>query len=198
MANTKEDRAENIPSDFLSPFLDGLGQLPRLMVDGMLNQAETEDEKQVIRTLGVAIGNQFTELIGYIRERSDTLSAQQREESQRVLRVASANSMIGSGSGLAANLGSQVAKIGLSGIIREIKKIVQMLLDAFGIKIPKWLNALFLVIDELVDLFLSTGSPALAGILSKMEQDHLAERALSVRLQREYELRAELDHEENA
>lgn len=72
-----------------------------------------------------------------------------------------------------------------------------MLLEAFGIKIPKWLEVLFLLIDEIVKLFFSTGSPSLASILSRMEQDYLAELTQVSRLQRENDLRSELDNEEN-
>ena len=105
--------------------------------------------------------------------------------------------MTASASKLAINLAPQVAKIGLVGIIREIKKIITMLLDAFGIKIPKWLAAVFTLIDELANLFSSTGSPGLASTLSRMEQDYLAELTHLSRLQRENELRSEFDSEEN-
>jgi hypothetical protein len=197
MADAKVDKTDTTPTDLLSEFLRGLVQLPKVMVDGMLNQAESEDEREVIRTLGNTLSNQFSELTVYIRERSGKLSAQQRQESEQVLRLSSAGSLIASGSSLAANLAPQVAKIGLVGIIREIKKIIRMLLEAFGIKIPKWLDILLTLIDELVDLFFSTGSPSLASTLSKMEQDYLAELTQLARLQRENELRADLGNEEN-
>lgn len=197
MADAKEDKAGAIPTDLLSQFLQGLDQLPRVMVDGMLNQAENEDEKIVIRTLGEALQSQFQGLAGFIGERAGRLSPQQRQESEQVLRLASAGPLIASGSSLAGNLAPQVAKIGLAGIIREIKKIIRMLLDAFGIKLPKWFDVLLTLIDELVNLFFSTGSPSLAGTLSSMERDHLDELTATVRLQRENELRAERSDDEN-
>lgn len=197
MADTKGDKTESATTDLLSPFLRDLEKLPGIMVEGMLNQAENEDEKVVLRALGGTLQSQFSELVGFIRERGGRLSAQQKQESDQVLRLSSAGSLIASGSGLSANLGTQVAKIGLAGIIKEIKKIVPMLLEAFGIKIPKWLDALLTVIDELVNLFLSTGSPGLAGILSRMEQDYLKELGDLARLQRERRLQTESDNEEN-
>lgn len=196
MANARGDKADNTPIDLLSKFLGDLGQLPRIMTEGMLNQAENEDEKEVIRSLGGILEGQFSELAGFIRARSGRLSAQQRQDTEQVLRLSSAESVIASGSALAANLVSPVAKIGLAGIIRDIKKIIRMLLEAFGIRIPRWLEVLLLLIDEIVNLFFSTGSPALANTLSRMEQDHLAELTQLARLQRESEVRADLDNEE--
>jgi hypothetical protein len=199
MADAKGDKTGPAPTDLLSKFLGDLEQLPRIMIDGMLNQAGNEDEKVVIRALGGTLQNQFSELVGFIREQGgDRLSVQQRQESEQVLRLSAAGSLIASGSGLATSLGPQVAKIGLAGIVKEIKKIIPKLLEAFGIKIPKWLDVLLTVIDELLNLFLSTGSPSLAGTLSRMEQDYLAELTHLSRLQRENELRAERDNEENA
>jgi len=197
MADVKTDKADTAPTDLLSKFLGDLAQLPKIMVDGMLKQADSEDEKEVIRALGGTLNSQFSELTVYIRERAGKLSVQQKQESEQVLRLSSAGSLIANGSSLAANLTSQVAKIGLVGIVMEIKKIIRMLLEAFGIKIPKWLEVLFLLIDEIVKLFFSTGSPSLASILSRMEQDYLAELTQVSRLQRENDLRSELDNEEN-
>lgn len=197
MANAKEDKPDTAPTDLLSKFLGDLAQFPKIMVDGMLNQAENEDEKVVIQSLGGTLTSQFSELAGFIRERGGRLSVQQRQESEQVLRLSSAESLIASGSSLAINLAPQVAKIGLVGIVMEIKKIIKMLLEAFGIKIPKWLEVLLLLIDEIVKLLFSTGSPSLASTLSRMEQDYLAELTQLARLQRENELRAELDNEEN-
>lgn len=183
--------------DLLSRFLGDLEQLPNLMLEGMLRQAETEDEKEVLRTLGGTLVTQFSELTGYIREHGSRLSAQQQQEAGRVLRLTAAGPLVTSGSRLAANLAPQVAKIGLVGIVREIKKIIRMLAEAFGIKIPKWFEFLLLVIDQLLNLFVSTGSPSLAGTLSRMEQDYLAELTHLARLRRENGARTEDDDEEN-
>ena len=198
MPDAKGERSEGTALDSLPKFLEGFEQMPKLMLEGMLQQAESEDEKEVLRILGGTLAIQFSEVTGYIRERSSRLSAQQQRDTEQVLRLTAAGSVTASGSRLAVNLETQVAKIGLVGIIREIKKIIRMLLEAFGIKIPKWLDAVLTLIDELVNLFSSTGSPGLANTLSRMEQDYLAELTHLSRLQRENELRSELDSEENS
>lgn len=110
MADVKTDKAETAPTDLLSKFLGDLAQLPKIMVDGMLKQADNEDEKEVIRALGGTLNSQFSELTVYIRERAGKLSVQQKQESEQVLRLSSAGSLIANGSSLAANLTSQVAK----------------------------------------------------------------------------------------
>jgi len=166
MSDAKGERTEGAALDLLSKFLGEFEQLPKLMLEGMLQQAETEDEKEVLRALGGTLATQFSEVTGYIRERSGRLSAQQQQETEQVLRLTAAGSLVASGSRLAINLAPQVAKIGLVGIVMEIKKIIRMLLEAFGIKLPKWLEFLFLVIDQLMNLFTSTGSPSLATTLS--------------------------------
>lgn len=198
MPDAKVERSEGAALDLLSKFLRELEQLPKLMLEGMLQQAETEDEKEVLQAIGGTLASQFSEVTGYIRERSGRLSVQQQRETEEVLRLTMAGPLVASGSRLAANLAPQVAKIGLVGIVKEIKKIIQMLLEAFGIKLPKWFNFLSLVIDQLLNLFISTGSPSLAGTLSRMEQDYLAELTHLARLRRENELRPELDSEDNS
>jgi hypothetical protein len=203
MAEKKSDKTDAAPAspaaptDLLAKFLSDLAQLPKPMLEGMLNQAENEDEKVVLRNLGETLTSQFSELAGFLREGSGRLSAQQRQESEQVLRLSSAGFMFLNINSMAGNLAPQVAKMGVVGIIGEIKKIIRMLLEAFGITLPKWLETLFLLIDQLVNLFFSTGSPALATTLSRMEQDYLAELTQLSRLQRENELRADLNNEEN-
>jgi len=143
------------------------------------------------------LATHFSEVTGYIRERSSRLSAQQLHKTDQVLRLTAAGPLVASGSRLAVNLAPQVAKIGLVGIAMEIKKIIRMLLEVFGIKLPKWFEFLLILIDQVIKLFISTGSPSLAGTLSRMEQDSLAELTHLARLRRENGLRSELDNEEN-
>jgi hypothetical protein len=49
MADAKGDKTGPAPLDLLSKFLGDLEQLPRILMDGMLNQAGNEDEKVVSR-----------------------------------------------------------------------------------------------------------------------------------------------------
>ncbi|HRD46675.1 MAG TPA: hypothetical protein PLF78_09355, partial [Caulobacter sp.] len=46
--------------------------------------------------------------------------------------------------------GSQVARIGIVDMLEPIKKIIRMILDVFGVKIPDWLNKLLDFLNNLI------------------------------------------------
>lgn len=198
MPNVKGDQAgPAVPVDLLSTFLEQFGQLGKAIVQGMLKQAENEDEREVIRSLGGTLENQFIELSSYMRDRARRLSSQQRQEVEQFLRISSAVTLVAGGSGLAKNLASPVVRIGLSNIINEIKKIIQHL-GIFGITLPSWVIPLLLLIDEIIHDLFGIGSPRLANTLSRMEQNYLAELTHLSRLQRESQNLNQTNDEEDA
>jgi hypothetical protein len=58
------------------------------------------------------------------------------------------------------------------------------LISLFG-SIPQWLDTLLTMLDEILNLLLSVGSPALASTLSHMHQDYMHELILLARLNKE-------------
>jgi hypothetical protein len=202
MADAKTDKASPVQGDLLTKFLTDLEQLPKAIVDGMIKQAANEDHKTIIRQLGVTLNNQFPELASFIRDQSTRLSPQQRLESEQVLRISSAATLAPSVAIFSQDMGGPAAtdaKIGIADIVTEIKKLIRILLGAFGISLPSWLDGIFLLIDELIHDLLSVGALTtlfsegqtinLRDILSNNEQNHLKELTQLARLQREHALK---------
>jgi len=172
-------------SNPLESFLTNFGKFPQLIQEGMLRQSQDEDEKQLISGLGGVLQEQVSSLCEYTLKSSDFLSKQQTFEVQQVLRLTAADTLAGNAQKVAVNLSSTTAKVGAGGIFQELKKIIRMLLDAFGITLPKWLDALINLIDEILNKILSVGSLKLARSLSFMEQDYLGELSQLAKLEHE-------------
>jgi len=172
-------------SNPLESFLTNFGKFPQLIQEGMLRQSQDEDEKQLISGLGGVLQEQVSSLCEYTLKSSDFLSKQQTFEVQQVLRLTAADTLAGNAQKVAVNLSSTTAKVGAGGIFQELKKIIRMLLDAFGITLPKWLDALINLIDEILNKILSVGSLKLARSLSFMEQDYLGELRQLAKLEHE-------------
>jgi len=100
------------------------------------------------------------------------------------LRLSAANTLAESGLHIAQNLSSQKAKIGISDIIKLIKKIILKLFDVFKIPTPRWLVPLLDLIDEIVDFLVSIGVLKMAHALSVRHQDYMAELTHMKRLQK--------------
>jgi uncharacterized membrane protein YcjF (UPF0283 family) len=85
---------------------------------------------------------------------------------------------------LAKSMHSPTAKIAISGVVQELKKLVKLIASLFG-TVPQWLITLLALIDEVLNSLLSVGSIALASTLSRMHQDYMQEQILLARLNRE-------------
>ncbi len=171
--------------DVLKIFLDSFEQLAIQITNGMLELITDEDEKLVAEAFSAPLTEQVRELCSYVRDKSAGLSAQGRLEVANVVRLSAGPSLVASGSALASNLASTSARVATSGLFSLIKKIIRALLDIFNIQLPDWLWRLLDLIDELLNQFLSIGSPQLAHALSLKHQDYLAEMVQVERLQRE-------------
>jgi hypothetical protein len=139
-----------------------------------------------------------SELNNYIREAASRSSNQQISEIEQVLKVTAGVSLTKNAKGILQSISSIIGKLGLSRIIKEIKKIVRAIMDALGIKTPKWLNALYNIIDEIFDAILSAGSSKLATILSIQEQNYLAELTQLAKLQQANQFRNQDDEDDEA
>jgi len=196
MAEKHAEEAGQGTTSPLEQFLGGVEKLPALVVEGMIRQTENEDEQAVIKNLGVVLQNQLRELCAYLRERSRALTPQQQQEVTQVLRLSAAVSLATSGAALARNM-STVARLGLSQIVHEIKKVIYAIFDILGWHMPKWLHKIILLIDEILHDIFGVGDTHLATSLSRMEQDYLAELTQLAKLERESRARLQGDSEDD-
>lgn len=137
--------------------------------------AEDEDERGVVQSLGPTLISQIAELKAYVIERSERASSAQRQEADVALRMSSGVQLAKNSKGLLGNIRSFIGSLGIGKIFEEIKKIVRLLFEAFGWSIPKWLNTLFTLIDEIAEAILGAKSPKLATALSRQAQNYLGE-----------------------
>lgn len=176
---TESKKTEGQLEVFLSEFQD----LTSKTVEQAVKQADDEDEKAVIKAFAPTLIGQVTELNNFILENAEKSSRQQKLEVEQVLKVTSGVSLAKNAKGLFPSIGSILGKLGLSRVIKEIKKILRMILEAFGIKLPKWIDALFNIIDEIFDAIFGAGSAKMATTLSIQEQNYLAELTQLAKLQ---------------
>ena len=186
MAETERPTATNpdIPSsDLLAPFLAQVRELPGTMLKGSLPHAANDDERRLMDQLAGVFTAQINELTSYVEGLSRKAGSAQTADAQQFLRLAAAGPLASSGMSVAGDLASPVARIGLGGIIQEIKKILKVLVEIFNIHLPSWFWSLVNLIDEILNKFLGIGSPSTSRILSEAEQGFLAEMAGVVRLE---------------
>jgi hypothetical protein len=183
-------------SDDLSQFLKSLKDFSVSVEKGMVAQSDDEDATNVITAYSDVFKTQITELCAYVQERASKASRQASSEVATIMKLTAGNLLVQRGLSVSQNLASQTAKISVSGIFELIKKILEAILEAFGISLPKWLKKLLELLDEILNFFLSTGQPRLASILSRQHQDYLAELTQLARLERENAWRYESHDEE--
>lgn len=181
----------------LEVFLSEFQELTSKTVEQALKQADDEDEKAVIRAFSPTLINQVSELNNFIRLNAEKSSRQQKSEVEQVLKVTSGVSLAQNAKGLFPSIGSVLGKLGLSRIIKELKKIVRMILETFGIKLPKWIDALLNIIDEIFDAIFGANSAKMATTLSIQEQNYLAELTQLAKLQQANQFKYQDDSDED-
>ncbi|QTD38726.1 hypothetical protein JL193_05515 [Polaribacter batillariae] len=168
----------------LSEFLTNMEKIPNQITDSLIKFSDDEDEKNVINTYSSALNNQFKELSNYIEEQRQKTTKQAQLDTEQYLKIASPNLMINNMKLSLPSIGSIVGKLGIDGIVKEIKKIVKEILNIFGIKLPKWIDGLLLLIDEIIGILFGGGSPKLRVAFSQIEQAYLGELTQLARLQK--------------
>jgi hypothetical protein len=177
------DKIADKDNSFLQ-FLAALDAVPKQITDAMMRQTTDQDQKSVIGAYGEALRRQVQGLSSYMREGWPRLSPQGQAEVSRVVSMSGSSALFSGVNSLSKSISSPTAKISLSGITQELKKLLKLLFSLFG-SIPQWLDTLLALIDEILNGLLSVGSPALASTLSRMHQDFLHEQILLARLNRE-------------
>lgn len=156
-------------------FFDEFENFIKSFVGAADKSAEDEDERGVIQSLGPTLVSQIGELKTYVIGRSERASSAQRTEAEIALRMSSGVQLARNAKGLLGNIRSFIGSLGIGKILEELKKIVRLLVEAFGWSIPKWLDTLFTLIDEIAEAILGAKSTKLATALSRQAQNYLGE-----------------------
>lgn len=181
----------------IESFFDDFGTFFSELTDSLVAKAEDEDEKAVIREGAGPVPAQIKEIGAYVSARSTKASRQQISEAEMALKISNPSALFKSGKGLFGSIGSILGNLGLGRILQEIKKIIRLIFDAFGWKVPKWLDVILLIIDQLANLILGTKSPKMASLLSEAEVNYLNELEATVRLQNAVSRGTEVDQDES-
>ncbi|MET3536762.1 hypothetical protein [Chryseobacterium limigenitum] len=167
----KEQKTENL----LQEFLRKIESLPVEITENLLKYSNDEDEKNIINTFAPTLKNQFKELSLFINEQSMKGTRQGNSDVEQFLKIASPNQMMSNMKIALPSIGSIVGKLGIDGIVKEIKKIIKEILGLFGINLPKWIDGLLTLIDEILNIIFGGGSAKMRIAMSQIEQHYLAE-----------------------
>ena len=189
---TETKKSENVLEQFLSEF----ETLVSGITEHALKNAEDEDEKAVIQSFAPSLNNQIFELNQFIRESAKKSSKQQERDVIEVLKISSGVSLAKNAKGMFPSIGSLVGKLGIDRIIKEIKKIIYAILDMIGIKLPKWLDKIINLIDEIIAFILSGGSSKMMTTFSIQEQNYLNELMQLAKLEQAHQFKFQEDEDE--
>lgn len=174
------------PSELLSAFLDGVSKYVDVFAGSVkLSLAEGDDSHDIADALSTTLREQLVQLNDFLRTEFGKQSARGREEVGRVLRMTAGSNLVGRAIPAAEGVITQPKALGLSGIFKEIKKIIRMLLKIFFPNWqPGWLDTLFTLLDEIFDLIIRLLFPKLADTLSRHEVNYLRELRATAQLAR--------------
>ena len=189
---TETKKSDNVLEQFLSEF----ETLVSGITEHALKNAEDEYEKAVIQSFAPSLNNQIFELNQFIREGSKKSSKQQERDVLEVLKISSGVSLAKNAKGMFPSIGSLVGKLGIDRIIKEIKKIIYAILDMIGIKLPKWLDKIINLIDEIIAFILSGGSSKMMTTFSIQEQNYLNELTQLAKLEQAHQFKFQEDEDE--
>ena len=168
----------------LNEFLTNIIQMPVDLVNAALDAAQENDEKNIINAFAPVVTSQFKEISTQLRELSLKASTQRKSEAENFLKLSSANTLV-SGMKLALpSIGSLIGKLGIDGIIKEIKKIIEELSKIFNWNIGEKIWKLINLIDEIIAIILSGGLLKFKNALSQTEQNYLSELTQLAKLQK--------------
>jgi len=175
---------ENKDQSLLSEFLQSIEKIPTQIIDALLRVTEDEDERNVINSFAPAFTNQFNELSLFASEKSRVATKQGLFQAEEFLKISSGNMLTENLKIALPSIGSIIGKMGIAGIIQEIKKILKKLLELFSIKLPPWLDALIVLIDEILNHLLGGESIKLRNTLHQMEVNFQTELTQLAKLEK--------------
>lgn len=168
----------------LQDFLQNIERIPADLTEAALNAATDEDEKTIIRAFQPTLSDQFTQLSMHLNEAAAKAAPHQRDEAEKYLRMSSGVSLATNLKSAFPSIGSIIGKLGIDGIIKEIKKIITKLLELLHITLPGWVLDLVNLIDEILANILGAGSTKTRTALSIAEQNYLGELTHLARLKK--------------
>lgn len=173
---------KNQPQSLLSDFLKELENLPAQLTDALAKNSNDEDEKNIISSLAPTLKNQFQEIANSLNELNQKATRQGLANAEQLLKSSSALNVTKSLKLALPSIGSLFGKLGLQEIIFAIKKIIRGIFAALGKELPKWLDVVLNIIDEIINMLFGGDSPKTKSILSLAEQNFLREITLVEKL----------------
>lgn len=168
----------------LREFLQSIEEVPKQIVEAILKVSENEDEKNVINAFAPALINQFRELSAVATERAGIVSRQKLNETEEFLRISSGNMLADNLKIALPSIGSVIGKMGIAGIVMEIKKIIEKIFVILGIKLSGKVWDIINLIDEIIHDLFGGESIKLRNALSQMKQNYLAELTQLAKLEK--------------
>jgi hypothetical protein len=157
----RNPRSEQSERDGLSCFLDSVDRFVQTISGQILEAVGPGEDRLVIESTGESFVAQTKKLTTYVRETAPGISPMQRRDLDQFLRVQDGEALVDRALKISEQTlsggGSAVSKGFLSWIneiMHALKKIIRMIFDLFG-GMPKWLDTLFLIIDEFLNLLKS-------------------------------------------
>jgi hypothetical protein len=163
------------PENLLDPFLGLLERFIETYTDNVRRTVGDQDAGEIVDTISEALRHQVRELGTFMREGVPRMSAQSTREMNQVLRMQGGDILLRGAIRAASTPLSAEKILGLDGIIHEIKKILQKILDIIWKNKPDWFDEFFVLLDEIFNLLGSILFPHLKTALHKSEVQFLRE-----------------------
>jgi hypothetical protein len=133
----------------LDAFLSEFVSLPELIIKSMERAFEDQDLKNVVSTFSKPLQEQFNGISEFIKTQIQNETAQNVEQVNKMVKMASALQMIATAKSIAQNLKAGFARLGINSIIKEIKKLLIFILTL--LKAPDWVLGILLIIDQILN-----------------------------------------------
>lgn len=181
----------------LREFLRSIEEVPKQIVEAVLKVSENEDEKNVINAFAPAFVNQFRELSVAATERAGIVSRQKLNEAEDFLRISSGNILADNLKIALPSIGSVVGKLGIAGLVQEIKKVIKKLFEILHFRLPEQFWAIANLIDEILHNLLGLGSIKMRNALSDLERNFLTEVTQLAKLEKASQFQVQDDDDDD-
>lgn len=168
----------------LQEFLQTIEQIPSDVVAELLKVTVDEDGKNIINAFAPTLINQFKEISLHLNEMSTKATKQNLTEVEQFLKISSGVSLAKNLKIALPSIGSIIGKLGIDGIIKEIKKIILKIFELLQINLPLWVDSIINLIDEIIADLFGGDSIKLKTALSQAEQNYLAELTQLAKLEK--------------
>lgn len=164
---------KNQAETLLSEFLSGFEQIPADITTALSDISSDADEKNIISAIAPSLISQFRGLSVSINEFAAKADKQSHEEVTQLLKVSSGVPLLNSLKLSLPSIGSLVGKLGIAEIVRGIKKIIRKIFELLNKKMPVWLDAVLLIIDEIIDMIFGKDSQKAMNMFAGAELNFL-------------------------